>query len=178
VIAKLAKRGYRDSRRLSAKDISVTSNAIHGELKQANYITISCIACSTCYVQTAEIVPYCSCLMLLSSIVTSRGSCVYKNQHLSFLCNVPLTIRVSSLSIVHSRQLVFTKLILVFLMRSLERLEKLISHSTLLDHVIRLTATHERMVVDIGAGSETRGAKTSASNLAVLRQSVGHLTSH
>lgn len=71
------------------------------------------------------------------------------------------TVAVTRLRIVHRGQLVLCELVLVLLMRALERL--VVSRCDTYG-AVRLTATQARIDVEIGAGSDTRGANTSASS--------------
>lgn len=73
------------------------------------------------------------------------------------------TITVPCLSVIHRRQLILCELVLVLLMRPLERLP--VSWLSQRPAVARLTATQARIDVEIGAGSETLEARTSARSL-------------
>ena len=75
------------------------------------------------------------------------------------------TVRISSLGIVHSRQLILCEAVLVFLVCSLERGDTSVYQPCFHGRETIERNPHPLIVVEIGAGSDTRGASTSASSL-------------
>ena len=93
-----------------------------------------------------------------------RRKATYASAHqlTEIQCKRERTVAVTRLGIVHRRKLILRELVLVLLMRPLERLSVSLLQADM--GVIRRTATQARIDVEMGAGSETRGASTSASS--------------